>query len=115
MDTRLQKALDLSSSLEMITNQRNQAVTKYKQNQILFYNGGTFLADLNFLSAIAALKTFSDIEHIVIDSNNIPIKINDIEEFYFLVQSKIVESSRQYYQDWEEIKKLRTPEALLKK
>lgn len=115
MDTRLQKALELSNSIDLITNQRNQALTKFKQNQILFYNGGTFCADLTFLGAVQALKCLEETDHIVVDINNTPIKLLDIEEFYFLVQGKIIESTRQYYQEFEEIKKIRTPEALLKK
>jgi hypothetical protein len=115
MDTRLQQALELSNSIELITNQRNQALTKFKQNQVLFYNGGTFCADLILLGSVQALKNLEEVDYIIVDTNNTPIKISDIDEFYFLVQGKIIESTRQYYQEFEEIKKIRTPEALLKK
>jgi len=114
MDTRLKQALELSTSLEMLANQRALAFSKYKQTQILYYNGGTFVADLPLLSAVGMLKT-AGVEHILIDSNNIPVLILDIEEFYFLVQSRIIESSRQYYTEFEELKKVRTPQRLLEK
>jgi hypothetical protein len=114
MDTRLKQALDLSTSLEMLTNQKSLAFSKYQQTQILYYNGGTFRADLSLLNAVNILKTV-EVEHVLVDSNNIPVLISDIEEFYFLVQSKIIEANRQYYTDFEELKKVRTPQRLLEK
>jgi hypothetical protein len=114
MDTRLKTALELSNSLEMLANQKALAFSKYKQTQILYYNGGTFVADLPLLSAISILKT-SEIEHILVDLNNIPVLIADINEFYFLVQSRIIETNRQYYTEFEELKKTRTPQRLLEK
>jgi hypothetical protein len=114
MDTRLKQALDLSTSLEMLANQKALAFSKYQQTQILYYNGGTFVADLPLLSAVGILKT-EEVEHILVDSNNIPVLILDIEEFFFLVQSKIIEANRQYYTDFEELKKIRTPQRLLEK
>jgi hypothetical protein len=114
MDTRLKQALDLSTSLEMLANQKALAFSKYQQTQILHYNGGTFRADLSLLNAVSVLKTI-DVEHILVDTNNIPIKIADIEEFYFLIQSRIIETNRQYYNDFEELKKIRTPQRLLEK
>lgn len=114
MDTRLQHALELSTSLEMLENQKSLAFSRYKQTQILYYNGGTFVADLSLLTAVNILKT-ADVEHILVDSNNIPILILDIEEFFFLVQSRIIEANRQYYTDFEELKKVRTPQRLLEK
>lgn len=114
MDTRLKQALELSTSLEIIANQRALAFSKYRQTQILYYNGGTFVADIALLTAVGMLKTV-EVEHILVDSNNIPVLISDIEEFYFLVQSRIVEASRQYYTEFEELKKIRTSRGLLEK
>jgi hypothetical protein len=114
MDTRLKQALDLSTSLEMLANQRALAFSKYRQTQILYYNGGTFVADLTLLAAVNVLKT-TEVEHILVDSNNSPILILDIGEFFFLVQSRIIEANRQYYTDFEELKKVRTPQRLLEK
>jgi hypothetical protein len=114
MDTRLKQALDLSTSLEMLANQKALTFSKYRQTQILYYNGGTFVADLPLLSAVGILKTL-EIEHILVDSNNIPILISDINEFYFLVQSRIIEANRQYYTEFEDLKKTRTPRGLLEK
>jgi hypothetical protein len=114
MDTRLKQALDLSTSLEMLANQKALAFSKYKQTQILYYSGGTFVADLSLLNAVSILKTI-EVEHILVDSNNIPVLISDIEEFYFLIQSRIIETNRQYYTDFEELKKTRTPQRLLEK
>ena len=115
MDTRLTDALNLSNAIATISNQRKLAFSKYKENQILFYNGGTFVADLTLLSAVGFMKADTEIEHILVDSNNIPIKISDIEEFYMLVQSKVVESNRQYYHEYESLKRIRTPQAVLDK
>jgi len=114
MDTRLKQALELSTSLEILANQRALAFSKYRQTQILYYNGGIFVADLTLLAAVNVLKT-TEVEHILVDSNNIPVLILDIEEFCFLVQSRIIESNRQYYTDFEELKKIRTPQRLLEK
>jgi hypothetical protein len=114
MDTRLNQALELSTSLEMLANQKALALSKYHQTQILYYNGGTFVADLTLLAAVGILKT-AEVEHILVDSNNIPVLISDVEEFFFLVQSRIIEANRQYYTDFEQLKKIRTPQRLLEK
>jgi hypothetical protein len=114
MDARLKQSLELSTSLEILASQKALAFSKYRQTQILYYNGGTFVADLTLLTAVGILKT-AEVEHILVDSNNIPVLILDIEEFFFLVQSKIIEANRQYYTDFEELKKIRTPQRLLEK
>ena len=115
MDTRLKSALELANAVETLTNQRKLAFSKYKQTQVLFYNGGTFCADLSLLSAVNTLKTLLEEDHVLVDTNNIPIKISDIDEFFFLVQSRVIESTRQYNNEYEELKKIRTPKAVLEK
>lgn len=116
MDTRLKSALELANAVETLTNQRKLALSKYKQTQVLFYNGGTFSADLNLLSAVGMLQLHVPDEGLVlVDSNNIPIKIVDVDEFLFLVRSRVIESARQYYNEYEELKKVRTPQAVLDK
>lgn len=114
MDTRLKSALELANAVETLTNQRKLALSKYKQTQVLFYNGGTFCADLTLLAAVHSLQSLAE-ELILVDANNIPIKISDVDEFLFLVQSRVIESSRQYYHEYEELKKVRTPKAVLDK
>ena len=114
MDTRLESALELSKSLETIENQKALAYSKYQQNQILYYQGGTFVADTALLAAVLSLKSL-DLELILIDINKIPISIGDADEFVFMIQSKIAESSRQYLADYESIKKIRTPKGILEK
>jgi UDP-3-O-[3-hydroxymyristoyl] glucosamine N-acyltransferase len=113
MDTRLEKALELSKSLETISNQKAQALTRYQQNKIFYYNGGTFVADLALLAAAAILN--SDESQIFVDINNIPIEVADMEEFCFLIQSAYTSATRQYSKEFNEIKKIRTPKGILEK
>lgn len=114
MDTRLESALELSKALETIENQRSLALSKYQQNLILYYNGGTFVVDLVFLSALSSFNDIND-AIILLDINNIPVKVTNLEEFIFVARSKYIEASRQYYSDYESIKKIRTPRGILEK
>lgn len=114
MDTQLEKALELSNSLETISNQRDQALSKFNQNKIFYYNGGTFVADLVLLSAVSSLREVEG-THVFVDINNIPIEVVDLEEFLFEVQGKVISSTRQYYKEFSEIKKIRTPKGVLEK
>lgn len=113
MDPQLEKALDLSKSLETISNQKSQALARYQQNKIFYYNGGTFVADFDLLSAATILK--SNNSQLFIDINNIPIEVTDMEEFCFRIQSTYILASRQYSKEFNEIKKIRTPKGILEK
>jgi UDP-3-O-[3-hydroxymyristoyl] glucosamine N-acyltransferase len=113
MDTQLEKALELSKSLETISNQKTQALTRYQQNKIFYYNGGTFVADTSLLAASAILK--SEDTQIFVDINNIPIEVTDMDEFCFKVYSTYTSASRQYLKEFNEIKRVRTPKGILEK
>jgi hypothetical protein len=113
MDERLAKALEFSNFLETQNNQKRIFLAQYKENLIHYTRGHKFTVTLeliNFCHTLLAMQ----IEHpAVLDDNNIPFTINDIQEFTKELVGVYVFASRKYAADYETIKKNRSVQGLV--
>ena len=108
MDTKLKTALEQSDYMRTFQNQKHLLKEKFKKDCIVYYNGGMFVIDLNFIKSIE-----NPVTDIVIDVNHIPVKINNMQDFYETIVAKFKSATESYYDAYVELCKYKDAKGLL--
>lgn len=108
MDKRLQKALDFSNFRISLFNQKESI--KLKVDNILTYacNGGIFKVTIELITFI---KTLQDLGHksvVLLDRNQNPIEVTDLEKFQKDILSKYFEATNYFNSEYTKLKKARS-------
>jgi len=107
MDKRLEAALDFSN-FRMILSTRQANLKTFMENKLLLpYEGGFFKITIELLSFIHSLIKQDVSEYILIDRNDIPILIRDLEEFYEQAVQKYDTAVKQYYESYQKLQDIR--------
>ena len=114
MDERLQQALDFSNYMVTLNNQKRILREKFKESIIYYYKGSQFTSNQNLISFINFLieKTDSD-KIIVIDDNQIPVCIDDPDEFLNKVVDTYISAAEEYHTEYQKLIKNRSTEKLV--
>ena len=107
VDERLAKALEASNYRLTLNVQRENSKLKLKNHLIFSQSGGIFHITQDFISFIFALSQ-SKSSAVILDSNENPVKIDDLEDFYDSILSIYYEGMNDYLAEFEKFKKLRT-------
>ena len=113
MDERLSKALDISNYMITLNNQKRLLKEQYAENLIYYYNGGQFSVTQQLISFCQSLVQKEQDETILIDDNNIPIQVNDLEDFTNSVISQYFEASNKYFTEYNKLKTNRSVERIM--
>ena len=107
MDKRLEQALDFSN-FRMILTTRQENLKMLMNNKLtLSYGGGLFKVDKELLSFIFMLMFSKSDEAIIIDENDIPIKIENLEEFAEKAAAQYDKALEQYYNSYQKLSEAR--------
>lgn len=106
-DERLAKALEASNFRLTLNVQRENSKLKLKNLLVISQNGGIFKITQDFIAFIYALSQDKD-SAVILDSNENPVKIDDLPSFYEDVLGIYKESMNEYLLEFEKFKKLRT-------
>lgn len=107
VDERLAKALEASNYRLTLNVQRENSKLKLKNHLVYSQNGGIFKITQDFISFIFALSQ-SKKSAVILDSNENPVKIDDLEDFYESILDIYQEGMNDYLIEYEKFKKLRT-------
>jgi hypothetical protein len=108
MDERLEKALNVANFMATFNNQRELIKQEYKEHLIYHYNGYRFTVSLELMNFIN-LNVLSGINQIIlIDDNENPCIIEDIENFSDDINDVYYQATNQYHQKFNELKKQRS-------
>ena len=113
MDERLAKALEFSNFLETQNNQKRIFLAQYKENIIHYTHGNKFTVTQELINFCHTLSCIYPIHAVILDDNNIPVIINDINEFTKELIGVYVFASRKYAADYETIKQNRSVQGLV--
>ena len=110
---RLEKALDFSNTMQTFNLNKNNL--KVKTQNLLSYstNGGTFNIDQSLLGFMHMIVSSGKKEVIIMDKNDIPIKIENTEKFLEDISSLYFEAINEYYNDYQKLKSSRKIEKVL--
>lgn len=113
MDERLEKALDFSNYMVTLNNQRILIQEKFQEQSIHYFNGGKFQATQERIAFVQSLLAMHQTSTILIDDNNIPVQIEDLETFALDLHSTYFEAANNYFKEYTNIKKNRNVEGLI--
>jgi hypothetical protein len=105
MDERIEKAFGVANYMATLSNQRRVILEEYNQNLIHYVNGATFKITYELIGFVKTLVDMGKTENVVlVDSNNFPVLINDLEDFLNSIVSTHLESVSTYADKFNEIK-----------
>lgn len=113
MDERLEKALDISNYMVTLNNQIRLLKEQYQENLVHYYNGGQFTITQQLISFCQNLISMNQTSTILIDDNNLPIEVEDLEKFANDLYSKYFEASNRYLVEYNKLKKNRSIESIM--
>ena len=110
---RLEKALDFSNTMQTFNLAKNNL--KVKTQNLLSYstNGGTFRVTQDLIGFMSFVVSSGKTETILLDKNDIPIKIEDTEKFLEDISSLYFEAVNEYYNDYQKLRSSRKIEKVL--
>ena len=77
------------------------------------HNGGIFQIDPQLIQLIKFLIDDGRSMHPILDFNENPIMIEDLEEFYTKITGRYSEALNEYYFDYEKLKQARDTKAVI--
>lgn len=110
---RLEKALDFSNTMQTFNLNKNNL--KVKTQNLLNYstNGGTFNVDQSLIGFMHMIVSSGKKEAILLDKNDVPIKIDNTEKFLEDISSLYFEAINEYYNDYQKLRSSRKIEKVL--
>lgn len=113
MDERLQKALDHSNYMITLNNQKRLLTAQYRENLVYYYNGGQFTVTQELVSFCQSLVNMEQSDTILIDDNDLPILVENLDKFTSEIYTKYFEASNKYLMEYNKLKKSRTVESIV--
>lgn len=110
MDEKLEKALEFSNFTATLNSQKRILLEKYHGDLVLYYKGGKFTITREVLNFCHILKSSNTV---LVDDNNTPIQIDDLEDFKVLAHQKYADATNKYLSSYKEISKNRNVEGLV--
>jgi len=108
MDERLKKALDFSNYMVTFNNQKRALAEKYNQDLLYYHLGAQFTVTKELINFCSTLLSTENTEVVLVDDNNIPTQITDLESFHSNILDVYFTASNEYYNEYVNLKKKRS-------
>jgi hypothetical protein len=92
MDEKLLNALEVGKTLDSINRHKKLLLEQYVEDATFYYAGGRFIATGNLMALLHQLEMGS----IVIDEDNMPVRLTDILEFSSKVKKHYQHATNEY-------------------
>jgi uncharacterized protein YqkB len=105
MDSRIEKAFAVANYMATLSNQRRILAEEYSQRLTYYTNGAAFKVTpelINFTKMLLELGHTAEVAFI--DSNNFPVVISDVQEFFDNIISVHFEAINDYAVKYSELK-----------
>jgi len=113
IDKRLEEALVHANYRTTLNIQKQNARLKLQKNLTFSTNGGTFKVSPELISFVSALLSKGRKETIMLDVNENPIEIANLEEFLENISDTYYECMNEYLTEVKGINKSRTVKAIV--
>lgn len=114
MDERVEKAFGVANYMATLSNQRRIALEEFNQSLIYYKNGATFKVDQSLIGFTKSLIDRGHKERIpFVDSNNLPVMIENVEEFFNDILEMYFEAVNSYLATHTQIKSKRKIEDIV--
>jgi len=114
MDEQFKKALEFSNYRQTFAIQKRTLKEKIDAKLTFGCNGGIFKIDRSLISFVQMFVDQGRTENVpLIDNNENPIMIEDLEKFRDDIIDRYYETTLEYYHEYQELKKNRSVEKLI--
>lgn len=113
MDERLQAALDFSNLMITLDNQKRILKEQYQNDLIYYFKGAQFTVTQSLVSFCQSLLALHQTSTILVDDNDIPVEIEDLEKFSDTLVSVHWKASNKYLIEYNKLKNNRTIEGMI--
>lgn len=108
MDEKIEKAFEVVNYMATLSNQRKILAEEFNQNLSFYINGATFKISPELISFTKVILDSGNIKNIpFIDSNNLPVMIEDVAEFYDKILEQYLKELTDYADKYATIKSKR--------
>ena len=107
MDKRLEKALEYSNFRMILATRQENLKTLMNNKLMLTYGGGLFKISPELISFLGMIVMGGGKDLILIDENDIPIKIEDPEDFATKAAAQYEQVVTQYYNSYQKLNEAR--------
>ena len=107
MDTRLEQALEYSNFWNILSTRQENLKVLLKNRLLLTYGGGLFSIDPTLIGLIRSLISIEEKTFIFVDNNDIPIMIDNLQDFEEKVISKYRDALESYYKNYQKLNEAR--------
>lgn len=114
MDERTEKAFQVANYFATLSSQKKVILEEFNQKLIHYQNGGTFKITRELIAFVKLmLDRGIDTDVMLLDDNNIPIKIDNLAEFYETIFSSYFEAINEYASKYHSIRTKRKVQDLI--
>jgi len=114
MDERLKKALEFANYRQTLNIQLHKAKIKTESLLFIAKNGGSFHINQELICFVNYLKQQELTQAVILDSNNTPIQITDVDNFLEEITARYFEVTNDYLREYQTIKKSRDVKSIIK-
>jgi hypothetical protein len=114
MDERVEKAFTVANHMATLSNQRRIILEEFNQKIVYYINGATFKINpelINFTKTVLDLGHTEDVAFL--DSNNLPVIIEDVKSFLVTIMSIYFEALNAFAVEYNTIKQKRRIEDII--
>lgn len=115
MDEKLSHAIEVANFNTSLTAQRHMYKTKFDNDCLYAHNGGLFEITENLLTYVDLLIRREHVGFILIDMNNNPIMVDNLETFFSDILEKYSMASNSYYASISKLRRKRMVSRLVQK
>lgn len=115
MDERLKQAFDFSNYMITLSNQKRILAEQYKNDLMYYVNGGQFTVTQQLISFCQSLLQLKQTETVLVDDSNLPIEIEDLEQFTKSIVNVYFTASNRYLTEYNALKQNRTVQGIIDK
>ena len=112
MDEKLKAALDFSNYMITLTNQKRIIFEKYQNDLLYFFNGGQFTVSQQLISFCQSLIQLNQTEVVIIDDNQIPVEIENLQDFTQKILNVYFSATNSYLSEYTLLKNKRSVESI---
>jgi hypothetical protein len=113
MDERLEKALEFSNYMTTLNNQKRIIKEQFSENCIHYLDGGKFTVNRELITFCHTLIQNSQTSAVIIDDNDTPIDVKDLQKFVDDILNIYFTASYEYLDKYTEIKTNRSVKGLI--
>jgi hypothetical protein len=108
MDERIEKAFEVANYMATLSNQRRIILEEYNQKLVHYLNGATFKITPELINFIKTLLDIGKTTNVtLVDSNNFPVQIPDVQKFFDSIVSIYFEATDEYNVKYSSLKSRR--------